>query len=52
MMEMWTQFARTGNPSIEGAEQWPVWEKNSDQYLYVNGTAKAKTGFSKLAEPG
>jgi len=52
MMEMWTQFARTGNPSAEGFKTWPVWEKNSDQYLYVNGTAKIKTGFSKLFESG
>jgi para-nitrobenzyl esterase len=43
MMKLWAQFARTGDPNIEGLIEWPVWEPNSDKYLYVKDTLQVKT---------
>jgi para-nitrobenzyl esterase len=48
MMDIWTQFARTGDPNKEGLIEWPVWEHTSDKYLYVKDTFRIKTGFSKI----
>ncbi len=48
MMKMWAQYARTGDPNVEGLTPWPAWEPGSDRYLYVNDTLQAKTGFSKV----
>jgi para-nitrobenzyl esterase len=31
MMAMWTQFARTGNPNIEGMVTWPAYDSETDQ---------------------
>jgi para-nitrobenzyl esterase len=50
MMSVWTQFARTGNPSVKGLIEWPAWDKDGDQYLYVNETLKVKTRYSDLAK--
>jgi para-nitrobenzyl esterase len=47
-MQIWAQFARTGDPGIAGLTEWPVWEQSSDQYLYINDTFRVKTGFSKI----
>jgi para-nitrobenzyl esterase len=50
MMSIWTQFARTGNPSVKGLIEWPVWDEASDQYLYINESLQIKTGFTELAK--
>jgi para-nitrobenzyl esterase len=47
MMSMWTQFAKTGNPSVKGLIDWPVWKPDSDLYLYIAEPLKVKSGFSK-----
>jgi para-nitrobenzyl esterase len=49
MMKIWAQFARTGDPNINGLPEWPVWEKSSDKYLYVNDTLRIKSGYSRLS---
>ncbi len=48
MMQMWSQFARTGDPNIKGFLEWPTWEPGSDKYLYVKDTLQVKTGYSKV----
>jgi para-nitrobenzyl esterase len=48
MMAMWTQFAKTGNPSVKGLIDWPVWKPDTDLYLYIAEPLKVKSGFSKI----
>ena len=48
MMSMWTQFARTGDPSVKGLIAWPPYEASSDQYLYIADPLEVKSGFSKI----
>jgi para-nitrobenzyl esterase len=50
MMMMWTQFALTGDPNIEGRVMWPAYEKATDQYLYINESLQVKSGFSRVAQ--
>lgn len=50
MMAMWTQFARTGDPNVEGLADWPAYEADTDQYLYIAEPLKTKSGFSKVAQ--
>lgn len=48
LMSMWTHFARTGNPSVEGTIEWPAYEPNNDRYLYISNPLVVKSGFSKV----
>jgi para-nitrobenzyl esterase len=50
MMKMWARFAKTGNPNIEEVVEWPAYEADSDQYLYINDPLEAKSGFSKVCQ--
>jgi para-nitrobenzyl esterase len=50
MMAMWAQFARTGNPNVEGHVAWPSYEPATDQYLYIAEPLRVKSGFSKVAQ--
>jgi para-nitrobenzyl esterase len=50
MMAMWVQFARTGNPNVEGVVTWPPYESSTDQYLYIAEPLQVKPGFSKVAQ--
>jgi para-nitrobenzyl esterase len=49
MMQMWTQFARTGNPSVRDVIYWPPWEPATDKYLYIAEPLQVKLGYSKVA---
>ena len=48
MMAMWTQFAKTGNPNVDGLIDWPAYDTSTDQYLYIADPMEVKTGFSKI----
>jgi len=48
MMAMWTRFAKTGNPSVKGLIEWPVWEPDTDLYLCIAEPLKVNSGFSKI----
>ena len=50
MMSIWTQFARTGNPSVKGLVDWPAWNKEGDQYLYITEPLQVKSGYSDLVK--
>ena len=50
MMRMWAQFAKTGNPSVKGLIDWPSYEADSDQYLYIAEPLQVKAGFSGVGQ--
>jgi para-nitrobenzyl esterase len=51
MMKIWAQFARTGNPNIQGMVTWPAWHKETDDYLYIAEQIQVKSGYSRVAQP-
>jgi para-nitrobenzyl esterase len=48
MMTMWTQFAKTGDPSVKGLVTWPAYEEATDRYLYIAEPLEVKSGFSMI----
>ena len=50
MMDMWTGFAKTGNPNLKGRVEWSTWDEKSDQYLYITESPEVRSGFSKVAQ--
>jgi len=48
MMAMWAQFAKTGDPNVEGLVEWPAWEAAKDQYLCIAEPFQVRSGFSKV----
>ena len=48
MMRMWTQFAKTGDPNVEGLISWPSYEAATDEYLYIVEPLQVKSGFSEV----
>jgi para-nitrobenzyl esterase len=50
MMRMWTNFARTGNPSLKEVVDWPAYNEATDQYLYIGESLHVKSGFSGVAQ--
>ncbi|MGD0795098.1 MAG: carboxylesterase family protein [Dehalococcoidales bacterium] len=50
MMQMWAQFARTGDPSVKGLIYWPPWDPSTDKYLYIAEPLQVKLGYSKIAQ--
>ena len=51
MMKMWAQFAGTGDPNIEGAVEWPFYDRESDRYMYFADPPEVKSGFSQIVPP-
>jgi para-nitrobenzyl esterase len=50
MMKIWTNFAKTGNPNIQGLVDWPTYQETTDQYLYITESLQVRSGFSKVAQ--
>ena len=50
MMDMWAQFARTGDPNVNDLMKWPAYETAADQYLYITEPLAVKSGFSKIGQ--
>jgi para-nitrobenzyl esterase len=44
MMSLWTQFAKTGNPSTPTL-LWPAYTADNDSYLEITATPRVKTGL-------
>jgi para-nitrobenzyl esterase len=48
-MNIWTQYAKKGDPSVDGLVNWPSWDSATDRYLFLDENPVVKTGYSKLA---
>jgi len=48
IMTIWTNFARTGNPSVKGLIEWPAWERTTDEYLLITDPLQVKSGYYDL----
>ncbi len=42
---IWAQFAKTGNPSVEGLIEWPTYTEANNRYLDIGYPLTAKTGI-------
>ncbi|MEX1032707.1 MAG: carboxylesterase family protein [Cellvibrionaceae bacterium] len=42
---IWAQFAKTGDPSVDGLVEWPTYTEENNRYLDIGGTLEAKTGI-------
>ena len=51
---LWAQFAKTGNPSVEGMAEWPTYTEQNNQYLDIGATLEAKAGIENayVTPPG
>jgi para-nitrobenzyl esterase len=47
MMTIWSQFAKTGDPSVNGLVDWPVYMVHNDMYVELKPELEVKT---KLAD--
>jgi para-nitrobenzyl esterase len=45
-MTIWSQFAKTGNPSVPGLVDWPPYAPETDQYLEIAATLAVKSGVA------
>jgi para-nitrobenzyl esterase len=45
-MALWTQFAKTGNPSVSGLVEWPAYTAENDSYLAIGAKLEVKEGVS------
>ncbi len=42
---IWAQFAKTGNPSVEGLVDWPQYTEENNTYLDIGASMEVKTGI-------
>lgn len=47
VMTMWTNFAKSGNPGIEGIIDWKPYTSDNDRYLDIGSTLEMRTGLAK-----
>jgi para-nitrobenzyl esterase len=48
MAAMWTQFARTGDPSVPGVTPWPKFDLSTESYLRIGEPLRVGTRFSEV----
>jgi para-nitrobenzyl esterase len=48
VMTIWTQFMRTGNPSVKGIIDWPEWDASGDKYVEIGYPFQVKSGYSLI----
>lgn len=48
---VWAQFARTGNPSVEGLIDWPAYTETNNNYLDIGAPLTAKTNVQGSYTP-
>ena len=48
VLAIWTNFARTGNPSVKGLIEWPAWDSKTDKYLLITDPLQIKPGYTDL----
>ncbi|WP_181919240.1 carboxylesterase family protein [Alkalilimnicola ehrlichii] len=44
MLTIWTNFAKTGNPSIPGELDYPLYESGPQMYVELSADAEVKDG--------
>lgn len=49
MMQLWAEFAATGEPSVKGLVTWPAYESETDLYLDIGYELKVKSGVKDSA---
>ncbi len=49
MITYWTQFAKTGDPNVNGLPEWPAYETASDKHLELGDTIRVGSGLHKEA---
>jgi len=42
MMDIWTNFAKTGNPSLPGSFEWPEFESSDQKYISLGVVIEEK----------
>tara|TARA_R110000868_G_C10935440_1_gene766667 strand:+ start:603 stop:2606 length:2004 start_codon:yes stop_codon:yes gene_type:complete len=47
MLTIWTNFAKTGNPSISGEIDYPEYDAETQQYVEISDIAEAKSGIAE-----
>ena len=45
-MSIWTQFAKTGDPSVPGLIEWPAYTAENDSYLAIGAELEVKMGVA------
>ena len=50
VMTIWTQFMKTGNPSVKDLMDWPVWNSGGDKYADIGYPLQVKSGYSQLGK--
>jgi len=48
IMTIWTNFAKTGNPSVRGLIEWPAWDSKTDKFLVISDPLRVKSGYNDL----
>ena len=48
MLTIWTNFAKTGDPSIEGDIDYPLYDAASESYVEIGANSEAKTGLGSV----
>jgi len=49
MIQYWVQFAKTGDPNVDGLPAWPVYTIEEDQYLELGDEIRVGTSLRKEA---
>lgn len=46
-MKIWVQFAKTGNPGVEGLVKWPAYRNTpgEDKYVLIDNPIEVKSGY-------
>ncbi len=47
-MTIWTNFARTGNPSVTGLITWPAYTTTNDSFVELGATPVVRSGLSAV----
>lgn len=48
-MDYWVQFAKTGNPNVDGRPKWQPYTTVKDEHLVMDKSLKMKSGLRKAA---
>ena len=48
-MDYWVQFAKTGDPNVEGRPDWPAYDPVSDNHLELAEQITKGTGVHRAA---